>query len=68
MKSKIKKIKKKTHSGAKKRFKLLKGGLIKFTKAGRRHLLTKKSPQSKRSMRTAGYLTSSDIHHLRPIL
>jgi large subunit ribosomal protein L35 len=33
----------KTHSGASKRFKKLKSGLIKMTRAGRRHLLTKKS-------------------------
>ena len=35
--------KQKTHSGAKKRFKLKKSGLIKRNKMNRRHILTKKS-------------------------
>ena len=33
----------KTHSGAKKRFKLTKNGLVKMGHTNRRHILTKKS-------------------------
>jgi large subunit ribosomal protein L35 len=50
----------KTHSGARKRFKKLKGGLIKFTKAGRRHLLTKKSASRKRNLRRSAYVNKAN--------
>lgn len=40
----------KSHSGAKKRFKLKKSGLIKRRKAFGRHILTKKSSKRKRSL------------------
>ena len=39
--------KQKTHTGAKKRFKLLKSGKIKRNKMNRRHILTKKSQNIK---------------------
>jgi large subunit ribosomal protein L35 len=58
----------KTHSGAKKRFKALKGGKIKFCKAGRRHLLTKKTRATKRDMRKSGYLCNGDLDHIRSLL
>ena len=38
----------KTHSGAKKRFKLTKNGLVKMGHTNRRHILTKKSTKRKR--------------------
>ncbi len=60
--------KKKTHSGASKRFKKLKSGLIKYTKAGRRHLLTKKSARKKRTMRQSGYVSKADYHTICPLL
>lgn len=50
----------KTHSGAKKRFKKLKSGLIKMTRAGRRHLLTKKSAGRKRSLRQPAYVDKTN--------
>ena len=62
------KVKKKTHSGASKRFKLLKSGKIKFTKTKRRHLLTKKAQKVKRNLRQPAYIRSEDIHHIRPLL
>lgn len=58
----------KTHSGAKKRFKKLKSGLIKASKPFRRHLLTKKTAKKKRQMRRALYLGTSDRHHIAPLL
>ena len=41
----------KTHSGAKKRFSLTKGGKVKRSQAYRRHILTKKSTKRKRALR-----------------
>lgn len=50
----------KTHSGARKRFKKLKSGLIKASHQGRRHLLSKKSRSRKRNLRRAFYLAPGD--------
>ena len=47
--------KQKTHTGAKKRFKLKKSGLIKRNKMNRRHILTKKTPSRKRRLRKGTY-------------
>ena len=58
----------KTHSGAKKRFKKRKSGLIKVTRAYHRHLLTGKSSKRKRKMRSAHHIGTCDIAHLRPLL
>jgi large subunit ribosomal protein L35 len=58
----------KTHSGASKRFKRLKSGLIKATKTKRRHLLTKKTRKAKREMRRALYVGTTDIRHVKPLL
>lgn len=58
----------KTHSGAKKRFKKLKSGLIKAARPFRRHLLTKKSAKRKRKLRTALYIGTSDRNHIAPLL
>ena len=60
--------KRKTHSGASKRFKKLKSGKVKYTKAGRRHLLTKKSSRKKRGMRQSAYINSSDMNNIAPLL
>lgn len=46
----------KSHSGAKKRFKISKSGNVKFAKANRGHFLTKKSQKRKRHLRNAGFL------------
>jgi large subunit ribosomal protein L35 len=58
----------KTHSGAAKRFKKLKSGLVKFTQAGRRHILTKKSRKRKRGLRNSAYVSSCDIQSVLPLL
>lgn len=50
----------KNHSRTKKTFKVHPSGLITFQKAGRRHLLTKKSKQRKRRLRTDGNLHASN--------
>ena len=58
----------KTHSGASKRFKKLKSGLVKYTKAGRRHLLTKKSSRKKRTMRQSAYVCKANRKNIAPML
>jgi len=45
----------KTHSGAKKRFRLTKTGKVKRAHAYRNHILTKKSTKRKRNLRRGVY-------------
>ena len=45
----------KTHSGAKKRFKLTKSGRVKRARAYKNHILNKKSTKRKRGLRKGGY-------------
>ena len=61
----------KTHSGAKKRFKLTKGG--KGSKAiarhaGKTHILQKKSPKKKRQMDNALLVPEQDLPRVRKLL
>lgn len=58
----------KSHSAAKKRFKKLKSGLIKYSKAGKRHILTKKSSKRKRQLRESAYINCCDMRHFRVLL
>ena len=51
--------KQKTNSAAKKRFDVKKSGLIKRSKQGRRHILTKKKTANKRSLRKSAYVSSA---------
>ena len=47
------KVKVKTHSGAKKRFKLTKNGKVKYQHTNKRHRLTQKDTKRKRIARCA---------------
>jgi len=58
----------KTHSGAKKRFKKNKNGLVKVTKSYRRHLLTQKTSKRKRKMRSSAYISDVDKRHVKYLL
>ena len=58
----------KTHSGAKKRFKKLKSGKVKASRPFKRHLLTKKSKNRKRALRSALYIGPCDIGRVAPLL
>ena len=60
--------KQKTHTGAKKRFKLQKSGVIKRNKMNRRHILTKKSPARKRRLRKAGYVAKANERSIKGLL
>lgn len=50
----------KTNRGAAKRFKVTKSGRVKYNRANRRHILTKKSSKRKRQLREAGFLSKGD--------
>ncbi len=50
----------KTHTGAKKRFKLTKSGKVKMNHAGRRHILNKKTTKRKRGLRKPTYAASAN--------
>lgn len=50
----------KTHSGAKKRFKVTKSGKVKFKMPGLRHLLTGMKPSRGRKLRRATTLSATD--------
>lgn len=54
----------KTHSGAKKRFKLTKSGKVKRACANKSHILNKKSTKRKRRLRKGGY---ADVSNERAI-
>jgi len=61
-------LKIKTHSGAKKRFKLTKKGRIKYKKAGSSHLLTKKSSKRRRRLKKVGLVKKSSQKKLKAVL
>ena len=58
----------KTRKSAAKRFRVTKSGKIKFAKANRRHLLTRKGPNRKRQLRVPGVLTSADQARVKALL
>jgi large subunit ribosomal protein L35 len=57
--------KQKTHSGAKKRFKVTATGKILRRRAPKSHMLEKKSPKRKRSFRRPAPLAASDVKNAR---
>jgi len=57
----------KTHRGAAKRFKKTKNK-IKRGSAFRSHILTKKSPKTKRSLRSPHYVSKADEKNIRELI
>ena len=55
----------KTHSGAKKRFKLTRHGKVKRNAAKRRHILNKKTTKLKRSLRMPTYAFAKKLLDLK---
>ena len=49
----------KSHSGAKKRFRVSKGGKVKFAHANKNHILTKKDSKRKMGLRQGEYMASN---------
>jgi large subunit ribosomal protein L35 len=58
----------KTHSGAKKRFKLTAKGKVRGRHANSSHILEKKSPKRKRSFRRPRDLSGSDARRVKKLL
>lgn len=58
----------KTHRGAAKRFKVTGSGKIRFNKAGRRHILSKKTTKIKRKTRSAGTIVDAEKHLIRRLI
>jgi len=57
--------KQKSHSGAKKRFTVLKSGLVKRSKQNKRHILTKKTTKRKRDLRQQTYVSKAQEKTIR---
>ena len=58
----------KTHSGAKKRFKLSKNGKVKRAHANRRHILNKKTTKRKRALRKAAYAPAANASTVKRLV
>jgi large subunit ribosomal protein L35 len=58
----------KTHSGAKKRFKVTAGGKVKGRHAFTSHILEKKSPKRKRRLQKDAILSPSDAARVKKLL
>ena len=58
----------KTHSGAKKRFKLSKNGKPIRAHANKSHILTKKSTKRKRNLRKATITDATNVKNMKKIL
>ncbi len=62
------KVKTKTHSGAKKRFKLTGSGKLKYQKTNKRHRLTQKDTKRKTIAGTAGVADVTNAPALKKLL
>jgi large subunit ribosomal protein L35 len=58
----------KTHSGAKKRFKLTATGKVAYKKIGRGHLLRKKNQKRIRALKKKGYLGSKSAKKIKQLM
>lgn len=58
----------KTHSGAKKRFKVTGTGKIKHKKPGQRHLLTGMKAKKGRSLRKSDIVDSTDMNRMKKFM
>ena len=58
----------KTHSGAKKRFRVTKNGKIKRAHAYKSHILNKKSTKRKRALRQGTYADKTNVDAIRLLI
>ena len=58
----------KTHSGAKKRFKVTKNGHVKRAHAFTSHILTKKSTKRKRGLRAGAYADVTNVAAVKSLI
>lgn len=62
------KVKVKTHSGAKKRFKVTKNGKVKYQHTNKRHRLTQKEHKRKRIARNMGVASNANAPTIRELV
>lgn len=58
----------KTHKGAKKRFKITSRSKVLRAKAGKSHILTKKSKKRKRILRKATIVSKKEVYKVKQML
>jgi len=58
----------KTHSGAKKRFKLTKNGKVKYQHTNKRHRLNQMATKRKRQLRSGGLADSTNVAAIKEML
>lgn len=58
----------KSHSGAKKRFRINKNGKVKFASTDRGHFMTEKSKDRKRKLRKGGYLSGKQAKTIKKMI
>ena len=58
----------KSHSGAKKRFKITANGKVKHKKSNMSHILSHESRNHKRNLRGTKVLTKADADHIKQLL
>lgn len=58
----------KTHSGAKKRFKLTKNGKVKYMHTNKRHRLNQMATKRKRHLRIGGFADSTNVAAIKEML
>ena len=58
----------KTKKAASKRFKVTKSGKVKYQKAFKRHILSKKSAKRKMRMRKPGLVHETSVVHVKAVL
>ena len=58
----------KSHSGAKKRFKINAKGKVKFARTHRGHFMTEKSQDRKRKLRKGGYLSGKQAKTIKQLI
>jgi large subunit ribosomal protein L35 len=58
----------KTHSGAKKRFRVNGSGAVKYKHSGARHIPTKKTTKRKRNLRRVGIMRETEEFHVKRML
>ena len=63
-----KKVKVKTHSGAKKRFKLTANGKVKYQHTNKRHRLTQKDTKRKRHLRSGAIMQEAQARNVRRMI
>lgn len=60
--------KQKTHSGAKKRFRVTANGKVKFARPNKGHFLTNKPKARKRKLRKGSYIAGKNADNIKSLL